>query len=89
MSSVSLGNLFPASFSFASDPCRFSAVVDEAFSEPRMLQCGLGGDPCPWVVDKYLAEKVEKLFVEAGIWGDDFLEFCQSHALVSNRCMPT
>lgn len=51
-----------------------------------MLECGLGGDPRPWVVDKYLTEKVEKLFVEAGIWRDYFLEYCQSQALLSIRC---
>lgn len=62
------------------DPVSFGAVIDEAFFEPRVLQCLLGGDAALGVINEDLLQKIQELAVERGVDGNEFL--CQS-AVVS------
>lgn len=55
------------------DPCGLGAVVNEAFPEPRMPECLLGGKAFGRVVDEDFLEKVEKLLVEEVGGGNDVL----------------
>lgn len=52
----------------------FRTIINKALLEPWVLQGVLGSYSLSWIVDKYLAKKVEELFVKSSVGGDKVLE---------------
>lgn len=56
-----------------SDPRGLSPIVYQTLFEPRVAQCLLGCDAFGGVVNEYLLQKIEELFVENVGGGNDVL----------------
>ena len=74
-SSLALSSItFRPSFNPRSpDPRSLGPIIDEAFAEPWVSERLFGRDAFGGVVDEDFLEKVEELFVEDVVGGDDVL----------------